>query len=111
AETARQASGGVDNPRARSAIHALSKDRVVLVATPHDIASALPGPARDIAVRSHLTEDAAQPLDAVVFLTRIDGQPGARVWTAKASDRTIEGFVADALRTANRRQVFEQAGI
>ena len=111
AEKAQQASGGMDNPRARSAIEALSKDRVVLVATPHDIATALPGPAQDIAVRNHLVEDAARPLDAVIFLTRVDGRPGARVWTAKPSDRAIEDFVGEALKTANRRQVFEQAGI
>ncbi|RYG17815.1 MAG: ABC transporter permease, partial [Caulobacteraceae bacterium] len=36
-------------------------------------------------------------LDAVVFLTREDGRPGARVWTARATDHTVEDFVRDSM--------------
>ncbi|HWW12005.1 MAG TPA: ABC transporter permease, partial [Brevundimonas sp.] len=77
-------------------------------------ASAAPGQAQNEAVRRHLTDDTPkdQRLDAVVFLTRdAQGKPSARVWSARATDDTVEDFVRDALRSANRRSVFESAGI
>ncbi|CAN5356806.1 ABC transporter permease [soil metagenome] len=121
AEKARQAGGNAAAPpAAQAAVDALSKPRVALVATPQDIAAAPAGPARDAAVRRHLAvdekTDAQDPtsprkLDAVVFLTQENDIPGARLWTAKAADGTIEDFVRDALKNANRRQVFAAAGI
>lgn len=114
-EKAAAASGGATNPAAtQGAMASLSRPALRIVATPADIASAAPGQARDAAVRRHLTDDTPkdQRLDAVVFLTRDEqGKPAARVWSARATDDTVEDFVRDALRTANRRAVFEGAGI
>ncbi|NBW06809.1 MAG: ABC transporter permease [Caulobacteraceae bacterium] len=105
--------GAANSKAARDALASLSKERVHIVATPADLAAAQPGLAQDAVVRRLLGEDTPKDrrLDAVIFLTRTDGKPAARVWTAKASDRTVEDFIRDALRSANRRQVFEQAGI
>jgi ABC-2 type transport system permease protein len=114
AEKAQASAGGaVDSKAARDAVASLSKERVRIVATPPALASAAPGAARDAVVRRLLGEDTPkdQRLDAVIFLTRQDGKPAARVWTAKASDSTVEDFVRDSLRSANRRQVFQDAGI
>ena len=47
----------------------------------------------------------------MVFLTEANGQPGARVWTARATDDAVEDAVRDALKDANRRQVFAASGI
>lgn len=96
------------------AMAALSRPALRIVDTPADIATAAPGPAQEAAVRRHLTDDTPkdQRLDAVVFLTRdAEGRPAARVWNARATDDTVEDFVRDALRSANRRTVFEGAGI
>lgn len=114
AEKAQTSAGGaVDSKAARDAVASLTKERVRIVPAPTALASASPGPAQDAVVRRLLGEDTPkdQRLDAVVFLTRQDGKPGARVWTAKASDATVEDFVKDSLRSANRRQVFQDAGI
>jgi len=114
AEKAQTSAGGaVDSKAARDAVASLTKERVRIVPAPPALASATPGPARDAVVRRLLGEDTPkdQRLDAIVFLTRQDGKPGARVWTAKASDATVEDFVKDSLRSANRRQVFQDAGI
>ena len=64
-------------------------------------------------MRRWLTDDTPkdQRLDAVVFLSRAGDAPQARVWAARATDDTVEDFVRDALRSANRRAVFEGAGI
>lgn len=99
---------------AKGAFASLSGPRLRIVATPDEITAAAPGEARDAAVRRWLTDDVPKTdrLDAVVFLTRdADGKPAARVWTARATDDTVEDFVRDALRSANRRAVFEGAGI
>jgi ABC-2 type transport system permease protein len=114
AEKAQTSAGGaVDSKAARDAVASLTRERVRIVPAPTALASASPGPARDAVVRRLLGEDTPkdQRLDAIVFLTRQDGKPGARVWTAKASDATVEDFVKDSLRSANRRQVFQDAGI
>lgn len=100
--------GGRNDPLAN-----LSRPRLRIVETPAAITAAPRGPAQDQAVRDAMDEDLprAERLDAVVFLTREDGRPAARVWTARAIDDTVEDFVRDALRTANRQAVFGAAGI
>jgi ABC-2 type transport system permease protein len=98
----------------QGAMASLSRPRLRIVETPADIAAAAPGAAQDAAVRRHLTDETPkdQRLDAVVFLTRdAQGLPAARVWSARATDDTVEDFVRDALRVANRKTVFEGAGI
>lgn len=98
---------------AKGAFARLSGPRLRIVETPADIAAAAPGQARDAVVRRYLTDDTpkAGRLDAVVFLTRDADGPAARVWTARATDDAVEDFVRDALRSANRKAVFEGAGI
>jgi len=108
------ASGQASAATTQGAMGALSRPALRIVATPADIASATPGQAQNEAVRRHLTDDTPKDerLDAVVFLTRdAQGKPAARVWSARATDDTVEDFVRDALRSANRRSVFESAGI
>ena len=89
------------------------KRNLVLVAPPAEIVAAAPGEARDAAARRYLGDDApeGQKLSGVVFLTEANGQPGARVWTARATDDAVEDAVRDALKDANRRQVFAASGI
>ena len=87
--------------------------RLQIVASPADLAAAAPGEAREAIVRRYLGDDVpeAQQLDSVVLLNRADGKPTARVWTRQATDNTVEDFVRDALKGANRREVFQGAGI
>ena len=94
------------------ALAALSRPRLRLVPTPAEITSTT-GEAQVEAVRAALSEDRpkGERLDAVVFLTRVDGRPGARVWTARATDDTVEDFVRDSMKSANRQTVFGAAGI
>ena len=89
------------------------KRNLVLVAPPAEIVAAAPGEARDVLARRYLGDDApdGQKLSGVVFLTEANGQPGARVWTARATDDAVEDAVRDALKDANRRQVFAASGI
>ncbi|RYG15793.1 MAG: ABC transporter permease, partial [Caulobacteraceae bacterium] len=99
---------------AQGAMASMSRPKMRIVETPADILSAAPGEARDAAVRRWLTDETPkdQRLDAVVFLNRdAQGQPAARVWSARATDDTVEDFVRDALRAANRSAVFQGAGI
>ena len=98
---------------AQGAFARLAGPRLRIVETPPEIATAAPGEARDEVVRRYLTDETpkAERLDAVVFLTRDTQGPAARVWTARATDDTVEDFVRDALRSANRKAVFEGAGI
>ncbi|SFS80544.1 ABC transporter permease [Brevundimonas viscosa] len=98
---------------AKGAFARLAGPRLRIVGTPPEIAAAPPGEARDEIVRRYLTDETpkADRLDAVVFLTRDAQGPAARVWTARATDDTVEDFVRDALRSANRKAVFEGAGI
>ena len=101
------------NSAGASAVAALGRSRIRLVETPADLAAAPPGPEQDAVMNRYLGDDTpkAERLDGVVFLTRVDGQPAARVWTARTTNNTIESFVKRSLRTANSRQVFEAAGI
>ena len=98
---------------AQGAFARLSGPRLRIVETPADIAAAPSGEARNDVVRRYLTDDTPRDrrLDAVVFLARDADGPAARVWTARATDDTVEDFVRDALRAANRKAVFEGAGI
>lgn len=90
----------------------LARQRVQIVDAPASLLTAAPGAAQEAEVRRLLDLDAPKSgVDAVVFLTRDNGLPAARVWTARATDDTVEDTIRDALRSANRRQVFEQAGI
>ncbi len=95
------------------ALAGLRRQRLTLVGAPASLSAASPGAGQEAEVRRLLDNEApkGERLDAVVFLTREDGVPGARVWTRRATDDTVEDFVRDALRSANRRQVFEAAGI
>ena len=95
------------------ALAGLRRQRLAIVDTPPALLQAPSGQPQEDEVRRLLGDDAeqGQRLDAVVFLTRQNGQPGARVWSRRATDDTVEDFVRDALRSANRRQVFETAGI
>ena len=98
---------------AKGAFARLSGPRLRIVETPADIGAAAPGAGRDEVVRRYLTDETpkAERLDAVVFLTRDAQGPAARVWTARATDDAVDDFVRDALRSANRKAVFEGAGI
>jgi ABC-2 type transport system permease protein len=98
---------------AGQALNRLAGLRLRIVATPADLAAAAPGEAREAIVRRYLGDAVpeADQLDSVVLLNRIDGKPTARVWTRRATDDTVEDFVRDALKDANRREAFEQAGI
>jgi ABC-2 type transport system permease protein len=92
----------------------LNRQRLRIVDAPAAVASAAPGQAQEVAVRELLTADVDrdQRIDSVVFLTRdAEGRPAARVWTRRATDDTVEDFIREALQAANRRQVFEAAGI
>lgn len=114
AEAAEKATGAPPEATAASgAMASLSRPRLRLVETPPEIVAATPGEQQDAAVRRWLTDDVPKDvrLDAVVFLSREDDAPRARVWAARTTDDTVEDFVRDALRSANRRAVFEGAGI
>lgn len=116
AKKADEVTGGAasGSSAAKGALSSLGLTRMRIVETPSEIAAAQTGEAQLALVREYLDDDAPddRKLDAVVFLTRdAKGQPGARVWTARATDDTVEDFVRDALRAAHRRAVFEGAGI
>lgn len=98
---------------AGQALNRLAGLRLRIVATPAELGAAQPGEAREAIVRRYLGDAVpeADQLDSVVLLNRIDGKPTARVWTRRATDDTVEDFVRDALKDANRREAFEQAGI
>ncbi|WAC61071.1 ABC transporter permease [Brevundimonas sp. SL130] len=87
--------------------------KIRLVEPPSPIVAAPPGAARETALRELLDKDApkARRLDAVVFLSRIDGKPQAQVWTARATDNDVVDFVRDALRTGYRDQALTAAGV
>ncbi len=98
---------------AGQALNRLAGLRLRIVAAPADLSAAEPGEAREAIVRRYLGDAApeAEQLDSVVLLNRIDGKPTARVWTRRATDDMVEDFVRGALKDANRREAFEQAGI
>jgi len=105
AEAQAQASGSV--------FDSLSSPRLRIVDTPAEITRAATVAEREAVTRELLSQDreGADRLDAVAFLTRTNGLPAARVWTARATDSEVEDFVRGALAGANRRAVFAQAGI
>jgi ABC-2 type transport system permease protein len=107
------ASAGAPPGAAQGALASISSPRLRFVDTPADLTAGPSGAAQDAVVRRYLTDETpkAERLDAIVFLTRKDGAPGARVWSARASDDTVEDFVRDALKDANRKAVLEAAGI
>jgi ABC-2 type transport system permease protein len=98
---------------AGDALSRLGDLRLRIVATPADLTAAAPGEAREALVRRYLGDEVpeSQQLDSVVLLDRSDGKPTARVWTRRATDDTVEDFIRDALKDANRREVFQTAGI
>lgn len=98
---------------AGQALNRLAGLRLRIVAAPADLAAAAPGEARERLVRHYLGDAVpeADQLDSVVLLNRSADKPTAQVWTRRATDRTVQEFVTDALKDANRREVFEQAGI
>ena len=98
---------------AGDALSRLGGVRLRIVDAPTDLAAAAPGEAREVLARRYLGDDVPEDeqLDSVVLLDRADGKPTARVWTRRATDDTVEDFVRDALRGANRRKAFQTAGI
>jgi ABC-2 type transport system permease protein len=113
AEKAAQSAPGGNPGAAQGAMASLNRPKMRIVATPSDIAAVAPGDAQEQAARRWLDDETpkAERLDAVVFLTRQDGKPAARVWTARTTDDTVEDFVRDALKASNRKAVLEAAGI
>ena len=98
-------------PRAGAGFKA-PRPSLTLAAAPAEIVVAAPGEARDALARRYLSEETeGRKLSAIVFLTEANGQPGARIWTARATDDAVEDAVRDALKDANRRQVFAAGGI
>lgn len=94
------------------AVASITGPKIRLVDAPPAIADAV-GPARDEAIRKALDKQTskARRLDAVVFLTRMDGKPAAQVWTARATDNDVSGFVRNALRDARRTELLTAAGV
>lgn len=119
AERAREAAqtaaerAGAPPGAAEGAIAQMARPRMRVVDAPADLVAATPGEARDALVRRYLTDETPedQRLDAIVFLDRGAEGPSARVWSARATDDTVEDFVRAALRDANRDAVLTEAGI
>jgi len=90
------------------------KQSLQLVDAPADLAAAAPGEARDDLARRYLTDETpveGHKLSAIVFLSNAGGKPSGRVWTARASDNSVEDVIRTALKDANRQEVFAAAGI
>jgi len=112
-EAVSRTTGGLGGPAAQDTASSVSGERVRIVETPAAIGTAAPGTAQQTAARDYLAADRpkADQIDAVVFLTREGGEPGARIWTSRATDDRIETVVTAALKSANRKSVLESAGI
>ncbi len=114
AEKAEEVAGGAVGAKAASdAMAGLSQPKVNLLDTPADLAGAT-GDAQEERIRYYLGDDVpeAQELDAVVILTRTEeDRPTARVWSRRATDNTVSRFITDAMKDANRTEVFGAAGI
>jgi len=110
---AEKAGGQAGASAAGDALNRLGDLRLRIVETPADLTAAAPGEAREALARRYLGDELpeAEQFDSVVLLDRADGKPTARVWTRRATDDTVEDFVRDALKDANRRQVFQTVGI
>jgi len=102
-------------PRAGAA-YSPPRESIVLVDTPTELqALAEADNARERVAPwfsgDRLLADGEQ-LDAVVILNRQDdGAPSAVVWAARATDRTVENAVRDALAEVNRREALTTAGV
>jgi ABC-2 type transport system permease protein len=94
------------------AVASITGPKIRLVVPPSAIAEAT-GPARDAAIRQALDKETPKDrrLDAVVFLSRVDGKPAAQVWTGRANDNDVASFVRSALRDARRTELLTAAGV
>jgi len=112
-EAAEKATGAPVQPAVAEAATSATRSSIRFVEAPADLAASTPGEAQDALLRQYLGKEIpkSERLDAVVFLTRVDGKPTARVWSASATDGAVRRFVGDTLKSANRREVFAAAGI
>jgi ABC-2 type transport system permease protein len=95
-------------PRAGAGFNA-PRPEIRLTEAPAALAAATDDAALRAAIVPYLDSDGA--LDAVVILSRADGAPRADVWSASASDRTVEAAVRDALVDVNRLERLNAAGV
>lgn len=107
------ATSGATSRSTENALASLTRSRVRFVDTPPELSAATVGAEQETVVRRLLGKETPkdQRLDAVVILTRGEVGPGARIWTARATDDAVENFVRNALRDANRETVLREAGI
>lgn len=100
-------------PRAGAAFTP-SRPTLELVETPADIAAATEE-SREAVLRPWLEGEQTladgRELDAAVILSRVDEAPSAAVWSASASDRTVERVIRDALVEVNRLERLRAAGV
>ncbi len=113
AQAVAEKAGASGGSTASSALDQLEGPRMTFVDVPTDLAATPPGEPREALARRYLGDDLPedQHLDAVVFLTRAEGEPSARVWSRRAADDAVEDVVRTALRETHRRDVFQTAGI
>ena len=112
-EAAEQAAGSAGGTAASEALNRIGGPRMQFVDIPSDLQAATSGEPREALARKYLGDDVPedQQLDAVVFLTRTEAAPSARVWTRRATDDAVEDIVREALQDSHQRSVFETAGI
>ena len=112
-EMVEKAGGVTGGSAATQALDQLDGPRMRFVETPADFASTPSGEPREALARRYLGDEVpeAQQVDAVVFLTRVEGEPSARVWTRRATDDAVQDLVRDALKDAHQRAVFQTVGI
>lgn len=113
---AAQASTGVPaTPEATpAAARAMARPSMRLLDAPADLAAAAPGPAQEAVIRRYLGDETPKEdrPTAIVLLSRTaEGRPTARVWSASAIDGSVARFIGEAMKSANRHEVFQQAGI
>jgi ABC-2 type transport system permease protein len=113
---AAQASTGVAaTPEATAAAtEAMARPSMRLLDAPADLTAAAPGEAREAVIRRYLGDETPkdQRPTAIVLLSRTaEGRPTARVWSASAIDGSVARFIGEAMKSVNRREVFQQAGI
>lgn len=112
-EAAEKAAGSAGGTAASEALNRIGGPSMRFVDVPADLATTPSGEPREALARKYLGDEVpeAQQLDAVVFLTRGEDAPAARVWTRRATDDAVKDVVRTALRDAHRREVFQTAGI
>lgn len=92
-----------------------SKESVVVVPTPMDVAAATTVEAAEAALRPYIQGDrtlAGQPaLDAAVILTLKDGVPTGRFWSKGVTDTRAEDAVRDGLAQMIRAQRLAALGL